>query len=110
MKFNDESFKERIINLIKEKNISIAVYNYYNNSIQIFVRKLFNLGYMDIYVEENIGRDTALLDECFEPKFKTIAFEDEGCQNEAVIKINKVLTDFLNKEYQKYKQLMKYQA
>lgn len=104
----DLHFKQRVINIIKEKNIDIVI-DSYNRPIQVAVRRLFNLGYMDVMVQEYCGRDSELLDECFERNVQ-YSFENEQMQNEAMVKINKVLVAFLNKEYQNYNSLLKYQT
>lgn len=107
--FDDSNFKERIINLIKEKRIDIIVDQSYNHPIQIKIRKLFKLGYMDISLEEYCGRDSNLLDGCFKPDSILFSFDIEAKQNEAISKIYKVIDEFLKNEYEQYKNLIKYQ-
>lgn len=104
--FKDLYLKERIRKKIKQNNIGFVIV-FYDTKLQIYMRRLFKLGYMDIDLENQCGRDSKLLDDFFEPNVKKYAFDSKEKQKEAQLKIINKIKHFLNKEYEEYSKLQK---
>ena len=104
--FMNLEFKERVTKKVKENDIGFVTYSY-DTKFQIFMRKLFKLGYMDIDLEKRCGRDTNLLDDFFEPNVKQYTYDSKEKQEEAQFKITTKIKHFLIKEYEDYINLQK---
>lgn len=104
--FNHPTFKYRVTNKIRENELDLKIFEQYN-SFQIKVRKLLNLGYVDVSIEENCYPGTGLLIAFFAPESRQFFFDSKEKRDDANKKIKKTLIKFLNEEYQEYLNLKK---